>query len=450
MAETHLKIFVVEDDEWYSRLLVHTLSLNPDYEVRSFRTAGEFLECLHEAPDIVTLDYRLPDMNGIDLLKRIREESNDTQVILISGQNDIDTAVSLLKIGVYDYIVKTNDIRERLLLTVQNIGNGIGLRREINTLRREVQKKYLFHNTIIGDSPAVRAVYSLMEKALDTGITVVVSGETGTGKELVAKAIHYNSRRKNKPFVPVNVAAIPSELIESELFGHEKGAFTGAVSGRIGRFEEADGGTLFLDEIGEMDPGLQSKLLRALQEKEIVRIGSNKAIKTDCRIIVATNRNLLEEVKKGKFREDLYYRLRGLPIELPPLRDRGNDILILAGHFAERFCDENNIGLKRLSPLAQQKLLGHSFPGNVRELKSVVELAVTLSESAMIEPEDIILDPGNPLSAIMDEELTLRQYEMKIIKSMLRKHDNDIRLVAKKLDIGVSTVYRLLKEEKRS
>ena len=450
MAETHLKIFVVEDDEWYSRLLVHTLSLNVDYEVRSFRTAGEFLECLHESPDIVTLDYRLPDMNGIDLLKKIKEENNDIQVILISGQNDIDTAVSLLKLGVYDYIVKTNDIRERLLLTVQNISNGIGLRREISSLRREVQHKYLFRNTIIGESQAVRAVYALMEKALDTSITVVVSGETGTGKELVAKAIHYNSRRKNKPFVPVNVAAIPSELIESELFGHEKGAFTGAVSGRIGRFEEANGGTLFLDEIGEMDPGLQSKLLRALQEKEIVRVGSNKAIKTDCRIIVATNRNLLEEVKKGNFREDLYYRLRGLPIELPPLRERGKDILILASHFAERFCAENEIRLKKLSPQAQQKLLGHPFPGNVRELKSVVELAVTLSDTTTIEPEDIILDPGSPLSAIMDEELTLRQYEMKIIRSLLRKHDNDIKAVAKKLDIGVSTVYRLLREEKQS
>lgn len=449
MAETHLKIFVVEDDEWYNRLLVHTLSLNVDYEVRSFRTAGEFLECLHESPDIVTLDYRLPDMNGMDLLKRIREENNEVQVILISGQNDIDTVVSLLKLGVYDYIVKTNDIREKLLLTVQNIRNGIGLRREITSLRREVQQKYLFRNTILGESQAVRAVYALMEKALDTNITVVVSGETGTGKELVAKAIHYNSRRRNKPFIPVNIAAIPSDLIESELFGHEKGAFTGAVARRIGRFEEADGGTLFLDEIGEMDSGLQSKLLRALQEKEIVRIGSNKAIKTDCRIIVATNRNLLEEVKKGNFREDLYYRLRGLPIELPPLRERGKDILILASHFAERFCAENDIPLKKLSPDAQQKLLGHPFPGNVRELKSVVELAVTLSEATTIEPGDIILDPGNPLSEIMGEELTLRQYELKIIRAMLRKHDNDIKIVAKKLDIGVSTVYRLLREDQQ-
>ncbi len=449
MAETHLKIFVVEDDEWYSRLLVHTLSLNVDYEVRSFQTAAAFLEALREAPDIVTLDYRLPDMNGLDLLKKIREENNEVQVILISEQKDIETVVNLLKHGVYDYIVKTNDIRERLLLTVQNIRNGIGLKREINSLRREVQKKYLFRNTIMGESPAIRAVYTLIEKALDTNITVIITGETGTGKELAAKAIHYNSKRKNKPFVPVNVAAIPSELIESELFGHEKGAFTGATFRRTGRFEEADGGTLFLDEIGEMNPALQSKLLRALQEKEIVRIGSNKAIRTDCRIIVATNRNLLEEVKKGNFREDLYYRLRGLPIELPPLRERGNDILILANHFTEKFCTENEIPPRKLSQNAQQKLLGYPFPGNIRELKSVVELAVTLSESGTIEPEDIILDPGNPLSEILNEELTLKQYELKIIKAMLRKHDNDIKTVAARLDIGISTIYRLLREEKQ-
>lgn len=450
MAETHLKIFVVEDDEWYSRLLVHTLSLNVDYEVRSFNTAAAFLDALHEAPDIVTLDYRLPDMNGLDLLKKIREENSEVQVILISEQKDIETVVSLLKLGVYDYIVKTNDIRERLLLTVQNMRNGLGLRREITSLRQEVQKKYMFRNTIMGESPAIRAVYALIGKALETNITVIITGETGTGKELAAKAIHYNSKRKNKPFVPVNVAAIPSELIESELFGHEKGAFTGASFRRTGRFEEADGGTLFLDEIGEMNPVLQSKLLRALQEKEIVRIGSNKAIKTDCRIIVATNRNLLEEVKKGNFREDLYYRLRGLPIELPPLRERGKDILILASHFTERFCTENEIPLKKLSQDAQQKLLGYPFPGNIRELKSVVELAVTLSESGTIEPGDIILDPGNPLSEIMNEELTLRQYELKIIKAMLRKHNNDIKAVAGILDIGISTIYRLLREEKQS
>jgi len=448
MSEKPFKIFVVEDSEWYNRLLVHTLSLNPDYEIKSFFNGKDFLNSLFESPDIVTLDYRLPDFTGLEILKRLREENSDAQVILISEQEDIDTVVTLLKMGAYDYISKSDDIKDRLTNTVKNIRNGIGLKREISTLRREVQKKYSFRETILGESPAIKAVYDLIDKALSTNITVIISGETGTGKELVAKAIHYNSKRKDKSFVTVNVAAIPSELIESELFGHEKGAFTGAAYRRIGRFEEADGGTLFLDEIGEMELNLQAKLLRVLQEKEIVRIGSNKPVKTDCRIVVATNKNLKEEVKKGNFREDLYYRLLGLPIELPPLRERVNDILILARHFIVKFCEENNIPIKKLSALSQKKLLSYSFPGNVRELKSVVELAVTLSENDVIEPSDLVIDRGDPLSDIANDNLTLWEYQIKIIKATLKKNNDDIKLAADKLDIGISTIYRILKEEK--
>lgn len=448
MSERPFKIFVVEDSEWYNRLLVHTLSLNPDYEIKSFFNGKDFLNSLFESPDIVTLDYRLPDFTGLDILKIIREENADVQVILISEQDDIDTVVNLLKMGAYDYISKSEDIKDRLLNTVKNIRSGIGLKREITTLRREVQKKYSFRESILGESRAIKTVYDLIEKALSTNITVIISGETGTGKELVAKAIHYNSKRKDKSFVTVNVAAIPSELIESELFGHEKGSFTGAVYRRIGRFEEADGGTLFLDEIGEMELNLQTKLLRVLQEKEIIRIGSNKPVKTDCRIVVATNKNLKEEVKKGNFREDLFYRLLGLPIDLPPLRDRENDILILASYFIGKFCDENNIPLKRLSILSQKKLMGYPFPGNVRELKSVVELAVTLSANDEIEPADLVVDRGDPLSEVASDNLTLREYEIKIIKATLKKNNNDIRLAAEKLDIGISTIYRILKEEK--
>jgi two-component system response regulator AtoC len=407
MSEKPFKIFVVEDSEWYNRLLVHTLSLNPDFEIKSFFNGKDFLNSLFESPDIVTLDYRLPDFTGLELLKRIREENNEVQVILISEQEDINTVVSLLKMGAYDYISKSDDIKDRLTNTVRNIRNGIGLKREISTLRREVQKKYSFRESILGESTAIKTVYDLIDKALSTNITVIVSGETGTGKELVAKAIHYNSKRKDKPFVTVNVAAIPSELIESELFGHEKGAFTGAAYRRIGRFEEADGGTLFLDEIGEMELNLQAKLLRVLQEKEIVRIGSNKPIKTDCRIVVATNKNLKDEVKKGNFREDLYYRLLGLPIELPPLRERANDILILARHFIGKFCEENGIPVKKLSVLSQKKLMSFTFPGNIRELKSVVELAVTLSENDFIEPVDLVIGRGDPLSDIANDNLTL-------------------------------------------
>jgi len=450
MTERPVRIFVVEDNEWYNKLLAYTLSLNPDYEVKSFFNARDFLKCLNESPDIVTLDYRLPDLTGLEVLKRIRQENEDVQVILISEQEDIELVVTLLKMGAYDYITKSDDIKERLLNTIQNLTKDISLKKEISILRREVQKKYSFRKTILGDSPAIKSVYELVDKALDTNITVIISGETGTGKELVAKAIHYNSKRAQKPFVAVNVPAIPSELIESELFGHEKGSFTGASSRRIGRFEEADGGTLFLDEIGEMEMNLQTKLLRVLQEKEIVRIGSNKPVKTDCRIIAASNKNLKEEVKKGKFREDLYYRLLGLPIELPPLRDRASDILILARHFMDNFCNENNLPLKRLLPEAQKKLLNYSFPGNVRELKSLVELAVTLSVKEEIEAGDFAIDPGDSFSTVSGADLTLREYEMKILKTTLRKCNNDINLTARKLDIGVSTIYRMLKQEKES
>jgi DNA-binding NtrC family response regulator len=448
MTDKPLKIFVVEDSEWYNKILVYTISLIPDYEVKTFFNGKDFLRCLDESPDVVTLDYRLPDISGMEVLKRIKQENSEIQVILISEQADIDTVVNLLKMGAYDYITKSDDIKDRLLNTILNIRNGIGLKKEISNLRREVQKKYSFNQSIIGESPAIKAVYELINKALETNITVVISGETGTGKELVAKAIHYNSRRRDKSFVAFNVAAIPSELIESELFGHEKGSFTGATTRRIGRFEEADGGTLFLDEIAEMKLNLQTKLLRVLQEKEFTRIGSNKPVKTDCRIIVATNKNLKEEVKKGNFREDLYYRLLGLPIELPPLRDRGNDILILARHFTNSFCTENNIPVKTFSPLSLKKMLNYPFPGNIRELKSVVELAVTLSGKEEIEPVDLILDPVNDISSTEDKDLTLKEYEIKIIQSTLNRYNNDIRLAAEKLDIGVSTIYRILKKEK--
>jgi DNA-binding NtrC family response regulator len=448
MAGDSVKIYVVEDNDWYNRLLVHTLSLNPDYEVKAFFNGKDFLDSLHVPPDIVTLDYRLPDISGTDLLKQIKQDHPEIQVILISEQDDINTVVELLKLGAKDYIIKSKDIRDRLLNTVQNIRKEIGLISEITKLRREVQKKYNFKSSILGESTVMQPVYEMIEKARNTNITVSVSGETGTGKELVAKAIHYNSKRKGKSFVAFNVAAIPSELIESELFGHEKGAFTGASYRRIGKFEEADGGTLFLDEIAEMDAAFQVKLLRALQEKEIVRVGSNQTVKTDCRIIVATNKNLKEEVKKGNFREDLYYRLLGLPIELPPLRERGNDVIILARYFMEQFRKENNLENKRLSEDAQRKLLSHTYPGNIRELKSVIELALTLSDHEEIQTQDLIFDTERQRIEFAEKELTLHDYELKIIKSYLTRYNNDIKLVAEKLNIGVSTIYRLMKEIK--
>jgi two-component system, NtrC family, response regulator AtoC len=443
-----IKIFVVEDNEWYNRFLVHNLSLNPDIEIVSFMNGKDCLNHLNDSPDVITLDYRLPDISGLELLRKIKEENSDIQVILISEQDDIAVVVDLLREGAYDYIVKSNDIRERLLNTISNIRKGIGLKKEITSLRKEVQKKYDFQNSIIGESPAIKKIFDLIQRALQTNITVTITGETGTGKELVAKAIHYNSDRKDKAFIAVNVSALPADLIESELFGHEKGAFTGAAARRAGKFEEAGGGTLFLDEIGEMSLSFQPKLLRALQEKEITRIGSNQPVKTDCRIIVATNRNLKEEVKQGRFRQDLYYRLFGLPIELPPLRERGNDLLLLAKHFILEHCSENKLENRKLSPAAQKKLIAYPFPGNIRELKSVVELAVTLSDTDEIGPEELVFGSDESSQDSMTTELTLREFEKRIVISYLEKYQNNIKLVAEKLDIGVATIYRMLKEDK--
>ena len=447
MEVKNIKIFVVEDDEWYRRLLVHNLSMNPDYEIHAFGTGKECLNNLHELPDVVTLDYRLPDMKGLEVLKQIKAINDDIQVILISEQDDIEVVVDLLKHGAYDYIVKSKDIRERLLNTVNNISKEFKLKDEIRSLRQEVKQKYSYENTIVGNSPATQKIYNLIEKATRTNVTVSISGETGTGKELVAKAIHYNSTRAKQPFVPVNMAAIPNELIESELFGHEKGAFTGAAARRIGKFEEAHSGTLFLDEIAEMDISLQAKLLRALQEKEIIRIGSNKPVKIDCRIIIATNKNLLEEVKKGNFRQDLYYRFYGLPIDLPPLRDRGNDVIVLAKSFIQQFCKENKLEQKQLSTSAGKKLLAYPFPGNVRELKSVIELAATLADEKEINADHLLLEDAENIAGLLTEELTLREYNLRLVKRMLEKYDNKPKVVADKLDIGVATIYRMLKED---
>ncbi|MFN3916613.1 MAG: sigma-54-dependent transcriptional regulator [Flavobacteriales bacterium] len=439
-------IFIAEDDEWYAKLLNHTLSLNPDYEIFTYTSGTELLNNIHLNPVLITVDYKLPDMNGADLLKKIKAYNEDIEVIVISGQDDIETAVDLLKEGAYDYIVKTKDIRERLLNTANNALKNDRLKEKISVLQKEVEKKFDFKRSIIGESEAIKKVFLLMEKAIQTNITVSINGETGTGKELVAKAIHFNSDRKKENFIAVNVAAIPSELIESELFGHEKGAFTGANFKRVGKFEEADKGTLFLDEIGEMDLVVQTKILRALQEREITPVGSNKTKSFNCRIIVASHKNLQEEVRKGTFREDLYYRLLGLPIYLPPLRERDKDALILAKHFINVFCKENGIPAKQLTLNAQKKLLSYPFPGNIRELKAQVELATVMSSTDEITENDINFISADTTTGVFLEECTMKEYELRILKTFLNKYNNNIKLVAEKLNIGQSTIYRMLKE----
>ncbi len=441
-----LKIFIVEDDPWYSEWLTYHLALNPDFEVLRFSSAKECIKMLHEHPQVITLDYSLPDMKGELALEKIKKACPTAEVIVISAQEKIATALNLLKLGAYDYIVKDNDTRDRLLNTIQHIRNNQALNKELDHLRSEVTAKYDFQRAIIGNSEKMKQVFNLMDKAARTQITVSITGETGTGKELVAKAIHYQSSRNKKSFVAVNVASIPRELVESELFGHEKGAFTGALSRRLGKFEEAQGGTLFLDEIADLDFSIQAKLLRALQEREISRIGSNAIIPLDVRIIVATHKNLLEEVKKGTFREDLYYRLLGLPIHLPALRERGNDILLIARFILETFCRENNISPKTLSVEAQKKLTTYSYPGNVRELKAIVELAAVISDEQIIDDHHLVFSSSSTLDDLLSEEATMDEYNRRILKHYMNKYDQNVLQVAEKLQIGKSTIYRMLKD----
>ncbi len=445
MSDT-LKIFVVEDDPAYTKFLKYVLDLNPDFEVTCFTSGKECLQALYENPDIITLDYSLPDMSGQEVLSEIQRYNASIQVIVISAQEKIGTAVDLLKCGAYDYITKDEDTKNRLLNTINNARKNLSLIRQIDTLREEITDKYEFSKSIVGDSPAIQKVFKRLEKAVNTAITVSITGETGTGKELVAKAIHYNSPRSDKPFVAVNIAAIPAELMESELFGHEKGAFTGAATRRIGKFEEAEGGTLFLDEIGEMDLNLQAKILRTLQEKELTRIGGNDLIKLNFRLIVATHRNLADEVQKGTFREDLYYRLLGMPVELPPLRERGNDIVLLSKYFLTTFSEENNLPALRLDPGAMEKLLKYNFPGNVRELRSIIELAAVMAEGDTIEASDISFNNASKEQNFLHEEMSLKDYTFRIIQFYLEKYNNNVLKVAAKLDIGKSTIYRYLKE----
>jgi two-component system, NtrC family, response regulator AtoC len=447
MAET-FKIFIVEDEVIFAKIIAHHLSHNPDYEVEIFTNGKQCLNNLYKNPSVITLDYNLPGLSGLEVLNKIREYNPELPVIIVSGQQEISTAVELLKKGAYDYVLKDQDTKDRIWNIIKNIREHDRLRKKVSVLEQEVEKKYEFGNMIKGNSSAIERVFQLIEKAARTNITVSITGETGTGKELVAKSIHFHSSRSKLPFVAVNVSAIPKELIEAELFGHEKGAFTGAVNRRIGKFEEANKGTIFLDEIGDMDLNMQSKLLRVLQEEEVTRIGGTGNVKLDVRVICATHKNLLDEVQKGNFREDLYYRLLGLPVELPPLRERSSDVLILAKSFIEEFCKKNKMKALPISPEAYEKLRKYHYPGNVRELKAVIELAAVMADGDSITAKDITFTSFGVMADFLQQETTLEEYNRKIIRHFLEKYDNKVRLVAKKLGIGKTTLYRMMQEEK--
>lgn len=438
-------IYIIEDDHWYSKVLEHYLSLNPDYRVKTFDTGKKILNELKNKPDVICMDYTLPDIKGDKLLIEIKKRCPETPVIVISGQEEISIAVNLLKLGAHDYLVKNEYTKEILWKSIHNINQTKKLKDEIIDLKGKIAQNYNFEK-IVGKSDAIKKTFPLLEKAIKTNINISLQGATGTGKEVYAQTIHYNSARKNGPFIAINMAAIPDDLIESELFGHEKGSFTGAFIQKKGKFLEANGGTLFLDEISELNEAVQAKLLRALQEREITPIGGNKPIGIDIRLISASSEKLIDLVNKGKFREDLFYRIVGLPIELPKLIERDNDVIILSNYFIEKYCQENKIELKKLDFEAIKKLKSHNFPGNVRELKSTIELACVLSNNSLITKDDIQYYQPTKNKINLDENKSLDEVTAEIIQSSILKNKNNVSLAAKKLQISRTKIYAYIKK----
>ncbi len=378
------KVLVVDDDASLRRILEYNLA-EEGHAVATAASGEEALEALERTGfDLVVTDIKMPGIDGMELLRRVKARCPDTQVIVITAFGTIEMAVEAMKAGAFEYITKPFN-RDELKLAARKALRLRDLETENVRLRREVKRKFGFEN-IVGDSPQMQAVFRLIEKVADTDASVLITGESGTGKELVARAIHYRSFRAERPFVAVNCAAIPRELLESELFGHRRGAFTGAVRDKKGKFEEARGGTILLDEIGELPVELQPKILRALQEKEITPVGSNEVIRVDARIVAATNRDLEAEIEAGRFREDLYYRVAVVPIHMPSLRERPEDIPLMVAHFLRTLAPGRSI---TVTPEAMDALRRHPWKGNVRELENTLERVLILRDSDTIRLEDL-------------------------------------------------------------
>lgn len=382
------KIYIVEDNPMVGAMMQQAL-LEEEYEVKLFETGKELLAAVPEQPDIVVIDYQLPDITGLEILNQIRKDYPDVICIIYSGQEDVNVVVEAYNNGAKNYIVKNDNATVELKNAIRNNLSSIQLQKEVELHREELEDRSKYSD-IMGESSALYKVLKLIQRVEKTDTLAMITGESGTGKELVAEAIHKNSKRRKKPFVAVNLAAIPDHLVEDELFGHEKGAFTGASSRRKGKLEEAQGGTIFLDEIGEIELSLQTKLLRVLQEKKISRLGSNKEIKLDVRVVCATNKNLGQLVKDGKFREDLYYRIQGFLIHLPPLRERGNDVMVLANNFLEHFSKKHGYQIDGFDEKAKEALKNHPFTGNIRELIALIERAVLMSNGNFITKDGLI------------------------------------------------------------
>jgi DNA-binding NtrC family response regulator len=438
-------ILIVEDDDLMRELMTKILA-GEHYHIFQASSGEEALKLLQEQTiDLVLTDLRLTGMNGLQLLTEVRTFDQEVVVIVMTAYASVETAVEAMRKGAYDYLTKPF-INDEIRVMLRRALNQRHLSRENRHLKRELRERYRFEN-IVGHSEAMEKVYRLIEKMSGISSNVLIVGETGTGKELVARAIHYNSERSDRPFVAVNCGALTESLLESELFGHLKGAFTGAIANQEGFFRKADKGTLFLDEISEVSHGLQVKLLRAIQEREVIPVGSREPLRFDVRLIAATNRLLEDEVKKGTFREDLFYRINVITIPLPPLRDRKEDVPLLVNHFLQKYAQRLGKPSVKILREAMQALVNYDWPGNVRELENMIERAVALCEEDLIERTDLPDKLTQVKIAIRDldeYEMTLDALEEKHIKKVLQKVNGDKVKASQILGINLSTLYRKL------
>ncbi len=462
-------LLIIDDEP--DILLVMSANLKKEgYEVE---TAEDGVEALRKMEgrdfDAVIVDHQMPRLTGMEFLDRLRSghlagtQKNDTPIIVVTAYGTIEMAVKAMKNGAYSYLTKPIQY-EDLSLQIKNAVERRRLTREVENLRQEVVERYQFGN-ILGRNPQMQEIFHLIRTVAETDATVLIHGESGTGKELIARAIHYNSRRKDRPFVVVSCSALPETLLESELFGHEKGAFTGAIRQRIGRFEMADGGTVFLDEIGEMSMPVQLKLLRVLQEREFERVGGNQTVKVDVRVIAATHKDLHRAMNERLFREDLFYRLNVVPIKLPPLRERLDDVPLLAAHFLRKFSDKNQKHITSISPEALSRLIRYSYPGNVRELENIIERAVIMEKSDTLSRVDLKradgagkivmpLQTGSDILPFRTMKTDLvERFEKEYFSRLLRLHSGNMSRAARHAGINIKNLhekmarYGLKKEE---
>jgi DNA-binding NtrC family response regulator len=450
-----VRVLVVDDKENILKLFAKILA--EGHQVTSALDGARALSLIAtEEFDVVVTDIRMPGAGGFEVLAAVKARSPSTEVVMMTGYASVGDAVRAMKLGAYDYLEKPFD-PDAAALTVARAAERRRLRDETASLRRELEGIHSFHN-LVGKSDRMREVYRLLEQAAGLDITVLLGGETGTGKDLAARAIHYHSTRKERRFVPVNCGALPPDLVESELFGHARGAFTGAATAKVGLFEEAEGGTIFLDEIGELPLGTQVKLNRVLQEREIRRVGDNVAIQVDVRVIAATHRDLKAEVQAGRFREDLFYRLNVFPVRLPPLRERTEDVPLLASHFLEKHARAMRREIGGFDPEALRLLASHPWPGNVRELENAVERAVAIASGPSILSRDLPTDlaapasphsPGPALAAMPYREVVEQAQDRvsrEYLVALLTEFHGNVTRSAARAGLERESLHRLLKK----